>query len=157
MPFICFAATYILGRLKEWLDSLSYYGTGFYALLMRFISAGALFDTYGFPLIGRDIFSEEAPIVLINGHYYTANIVDNAYIFYLVAIGLILLIICMSWISFANYRAVKNGDRALLLLSVIMCGYGLIETVFFRFEHNFIFFYPLAATAMMYKMKKTES
>lgn len=156
MPFVCFVATYILGKMRVWLDSLSHYGTGFYALLMRFISAGILFDHFGFPLIGRDIYSEDAPMEFFNNHSYNADIVDNAYIFYLVAIGLILLIICMAWISFANYRAVKNGDRALLLLSVFMCGYGLIETVFFQFEHNFIFFYPLTATAMMYQASRSK-
>lgn len=156
MPFICFVMTYILGQMRVWLDSLSHYGTGFYALLMRFISAGALFDKFGFPLFGTDIFSEDAPIEFINGHHYNANIVDNAYIFYLIAIGLIFLVICMGWISYANYRAVKNGDRALLLLSVFMCGYGLIETVFFQFEHNFIFFYPLTATAMMYQARRSK-
>ena len=32
-----------------------------------------------------------------------------------------------------------------------MCGYGIIEVVLFQFEHDFLFFYPLTATAMMYK------
>lgn len=155
MPFLCFIATYILGKMRVWLDSLSHYGTGLYALLMRFISAGILFDHFGFPLFGRDIYSEDAPMEFFNNHSYNADIVDNAYIFYLVAIGLILLVICMGWISFANYRAIKNNDCALVLISVFMCGYGLIETVFFQFEHNFIFFYPLTATAMMYKSVKT--
>lgn len=156
MPFLCFIATYILGQMRVWLDSLSHYGTGFYALLMRFISAGALFDKFGFPLFGTDIFKEDAPVEYMNGHHYNANIVDNAYVFYLIAIGLILLVICMGWISFANYRAIRNHDHALILLSVFMCGYGLIETVFFRFEHNFIFFYPLTASAMMYMEQKKE-
>ena len=40
--------------------------------------------------------------------------------------------------------------------SVFMCGYGLIETVFFQFEHNFIFFYPLTATAMMYQARRSK-
>lgn len=154
IPFLCFVTTYILGQFRVWLDSLSHYGTGLYALLMRFISAGALFDKFGFPLFGTDIFKEDAPIEFINGHHYNANIVDNAYIFYLIAIGLVLLVFCMGWISFANYRAIRNKDHALLLLAVFMCGYGLIETVVFQFEHNFIFFYPLTATAMMYTSRK---
>ena len=52
------------------------------------------------------------------------------------------------WLCVANRRAIQNGDHALLLISVFMLAYGLIEVVTFQFEHNFMWFYPLTATAL---------
>ena len=150
-PFLCMLFTYIMGLnrlffLKHW-----HYGQGIYALWMRFISAGILFKTYGFPLLGRNIREEKAVVETLGGYTYTAQVVDNAYIFYLIAIGGIALIACMLWISLGNYRAIKNRDNALLLISVFLCVYGLIEVVFFQYEHNFMFFYPLTAAALRYR------
>ena len=59
-----------------------------------------------------------------------------------------MLALVLVWLCVANWRAVQNGDHALLLLSVFMLGYGLIEIVTFQFEHNFMWFYPLTATAL---------
>lgn len=148
MPFIMFAVTYFAGKQKIWLDTLSTYGTSLYSLLMRFISAGILFQVYGFPLWGRNITDESAPMEFMNGHLYSAKIIDNAYIYYLICLGTIMLALVLVWLCVANWRAVQNGDHALLLLSVFMLGYGLIEIVTFQFEHNFMWFYPLTATAL---------
>lgn len=155
MPFIMFAITYIGGRQKIWLDSISHYGTSEYSLFMRFISAGILFQVYGFPLWGRNILEESAPMEFMNGHMYVADVVDNAYIYYLICLGVIVFIAVLLWLCLANYRMVQNGDHALLLISVFMLGYGLIEIVTFQFEHNFIWFYPLTATALAAAEKAT--
>lgn len=150
-PFLCMLFTYIMGLNRHFFMSHWHFGQGIYALWMRFISAGILFSVYGFPLLGRDILDESAPVEFVNGQIYVADIVDNAYIYYLIAIGGIALIACMLWLSFGAYRAFKNNDLAFLLIYFFMCGYGIIEIVFFQFEHNFLFFYPLTATAMAYK------
>ena len=151
IPFLCMAATWVLAKnrvffLKHW-----HYGQGIYALWMRFISAGALFKKYGFTLFGRNLREEKPIVEMIEGYYYKTYIVDNAYVFYLVSIGGIALMIIMLWFCFANFRALKNRDYAFLLMNFFMCGYGMIEIVLFRFEHNFLFFYPLTAAAMMYR------
>ena len=153
MPFLCMLFTYIMGRNRFFFKEHWHMGQQIYSLWMRFISAGVLFDVYGFPLLGRNIQNENAPVEVTNGEVYVARIVDNAYAYYLIAIGGIALIVCMLWISFANYRAIKNADYALLLISIVMSVYGIIEIVFFQFEHNFIFFYPLKASAMAYREK----
>ena len=150
-PFLCMLFTYIMGRHRAFFAENWHFGQGIYALWMRFISAGILFNTFGFPLLGRNIREEHAPVEYFNGIKYTADVVDNAYVFYLVAIGGIALIGCMLWLSFGAYRALKNKDLAYLLIYIFMCGYGIIEVVLFQFEHDFLFFYPLTATAMMYK------
>ena len=150
-PFVCMLFTYIMGRNRAFFMTHWHFGQGIYALWMRFISAGILFKVYGFPLFGRDILEEDAPMEFNAGQFYIANIIDNAYIYYLIAIGGIALIACMLWLSFGAYRAFKNNDLAFLLIYFFMCGYGIIEIVFFQFEHNFLFFYPLTATAMAYK------
>lgn len=155
LPFLAMGITYLLGLQRQFFMTHWHYGQGIYALWMRFISAGILFSVYGFPLLGRDILSESAPIEFNAGQIYMANIIDNAYIYYLIAIGGIALIACMLWLSFGAYRALKNKDLAILLIYFFMCGYGLIEVVFFQFEHNFLFFYPLTATALAYKNKPT--
>ena len=152
-PFVCMFFTYIMGLNRAYFMTHYHFGQGIYALWMRFISAGILFKVYGFPLFGRDILNEDAPMEFSNGQFYMADIVDNAYIYYLIAIGGIALIACMLWLSFGAYRAIENKDAALLLIYFFMCGYGIIEIVFFQFEHNFLFFYPLTATAMAYKKK----
>ena len=151
MPFLCLGLTWILGKNRAFFMRHWHYGQGIFSLWMRFISAGVLFKTYGFPLLGRDILEENAVTEIIEGRKYLANIVDNAYIYYLVALGGIVLVICMLWLSLGNYRALRNRDSALLLISVFMCAYGLIEVVYFQFEHNFLFFYPLTAAALAYK------
>jgi len=150
MPFVCFGITYLLGKNRVFFLEHWHYGQGIFALWMRFISAGVLFEAYGFPVLGRNILEENGILEIIDGHIYMADIVDNAYIYYLIAIGGIALIACMAWISFGTFRAIKNSDNALLLLIVFMCGYGLIEIAFFQFEHNFLFFYPLTENAMKY-------
>lgn len=156
LPFLCMLFTYIMGRHRVFFLDHWHFGQGIYALWMRFISAGILFKVYGFPLFGRDILSENAPIEFINGHLYMADIVDNAYVYYLIAIGGIALIICMSWLSFGCYRAIRNRDYAFVLMFMFMCGYGIIEIVFFQFEHNFLYYYPLTAQAMRYLMTKNQ-
>lgn len=150
-PFICMLFTYIMGLHRVFLMEHWHFGQGIYALWMRFISAGILFKYYGFPLFGRNILAESGIIEVNNGQVYAATIVDNAYVYYLIAIGGIALIACMLWLSFGAYRALKNKDYAYLLIYIFMCGYGIIEIVLFQFEHNFLFFYPLTATAMAYK------
>jgi len=154
LPFLSMLLTYILGKHRLFFMQHWHFGQSLYALWMRFISAGILFDVYGFPLFGRDILNEDAPLEFNSGYLYQADIIDSAYIYYLIAIGGILLIACMLWISFGNYRALRNRDYALLLIMVFFCGYGLIEIVFFQFEHNFLVFYPLTVGAMEYKRKR---
>ena len=153
LPFLAMGLTYLLGLKRHFFMERWHYGQDIYSLWMRFISAGINFEAYGFPLFGRDILNESAPIEFYEGQIYVANIVDNAYIYYLIAIGGIAMIACMLWLSFGAYRALKNKDFAYLLIYFFMCGYGIIEIVFFQFEHNFLFFYPLTATAMIYRNK----
>lgn len=145
MPFIMLAVTYVLGQQRAFLDAAFPRGSGLRSLCMRFIAAGILFKVYGFPLLGRNILGESAPTEILNGEVYAANVVDNAFIYYLIALGGIVLIALLVWLSIANWKAIRHGDHALLLLSVFMLGYGLIEIVLFQFEHNFLWFYPLAA------------
>ena len=156
LPFLCMLFTYIMGLNRLFFMERWQFGDGLYSLWMRFISAGIIFKVYGFPLFGTNVYDISAPIEFNQGHLYVASIIDNAFVYYLLAIGGIALIACMLWISFANYRAIKNTDYAFLLMSFLMCGYGIIEIVLFQFEHNFLFFYPLTATALAYKKKKTE-
>lgn len=151
MPFLCMLFTYILGLFRNFFLDHWHFGQPIYALWMRFISAGILFKVYGFPLLGRDILNENGILEVSDGHQYFANIVDNAYIYYLIAIGGIALIACMLWFGFGMYRAMKNKDAAIQLMYFFMCGYGILEVVLFQFEHNFLFFYPLTATALAYK------
>ena len=154
MPFIMFAFTYIAGTQRVWLDSLSEFGTGFYSLLMRFISAGILFKTYGFPLWGTNILEEIAPAEPMNGHIYMAGVIDNSYVYYYICLGAIVLALVMAWLCLANWRLTQNEDHALLLISVFMLVYGLIEVVTFQFEHNFMWFYPMTATALSAAAKR---
>ena len=123
-------------------------------MLMRFISAGILFDAFKFPLLGKNIQAEEAPMEFINGKIYVAGIIDNSYVYYFICFGVIVMALVLAWLCVANWRMVQNGDHALLLISVFMLGYGLIEVVTFQFEHNFMWFYPLTATAMAAAMER---
>ena len=148
MPFIMLAVTYILGRQKIFLDATFPKGSSLRSLCMRFIAAGILFQVHGFPLLGQDVLNVSAPMEFMNGHLYVADVVDNAFIYYLIALGGIVLIAMLVWLSIANWKTIRYGDHALLLLSVFMLVYGLIEIVLFQFEHNFLWFYPLAAAAM---------
>lgn len=149
MPFLAMGITYLLGLCRNFFLAHWHYGQGMYALLMRFISAGIMFKAYGFPLLGRRMEERSIVLEVTNEKGYLAAIVDNAYIFYLIAIGGIALIACMLWLSYGNYKALKRRDYALLLISFFMCGYGLIEAVYFQFEHNFLWFYPLAAAGVV--------
>ena len=155
-PFLCMLFTYIMGRHRAFFLDHWHFGQWSYALWMRFISSGILFNVYGFPLFGRDILAENAPIEFINGHFYMADIIDNAYVYYMIAIGGIALIICMSWLSFGCYRAIRNKDYAFVLMFLFMCGYGIIEIVFFQIEHNYLYYYPLTAQAMRYLMNEEQ-
>ena len=148
MPFVMFVVTYILGKFRVFLDSLSTFGTGLYSMLMRFISAGILFDAFKFPLWGRNIQAEDAPMEFINGKIYMAGIIDNSYVYYFICFGVIVMALALAWLCVANWRAIRSGDHALLLIAVFMLVYGLIEVVTFQFEHNFMWFYPLTASAL---------
>ena len=155
MPFLCFGFTYWAGTKRIWMMDHIPMGTGEYALAMRFISAGVLFSKFGFPLLGRDIKATDAPWELNEGHFYQAVVIDNAYIYYLIAIGGILLLACMLWLSFGNYLAIRAKDYALVLMSVFLCVYGLIETVLFQFEHNYFWLFP--ATALVAFAQRPEN
>ena len=145
LPFLCFALTYLLGQYRIPMH-FALQHTRLYALAMRFISAGILFDAYGFALLGRDINDVQAVTEYRGSFQYTANIVDNAYIYYLLIFGALFMAAALAWLALANRRCIREKDRALLLIAVFMLGYGLMETVLFQFEHNFMWFYPLAAT-----------
>lgn len=146
-PFLFFAVTYVLGQNRVQIHFATLH-TRLYSLAMRFISAGILFDAYGFPILGQDIHQTNTIMEVKGDFMYTADIIDNAYIWYLISFGVIIFALVLLWLCLANWKMVKEGDHALLLLSVFMLGYGLIEIVAFQFEHNFIWFYPLAATAL---------
>lgn len=149
MPFYALAGTYILGLFRNFFLIHWHYGQKLYALWMRFISAGILFRSYGFPLFGRPMEERNVILEVTNEQGYVAAIVDNAYVFYLLAIGGIALIACLLWLSYGNYKMLKEKDYALLLISFFLCGYGLIETAYFQFEHNFLWFYPLALSGLV--------
>ena len=77
-----------------------------------------------------------------------AGIIDNSYVYYFICFGVIVMALALAWLCVANWRAIRSGDHALLLIAVFMLVYGLIEVVTFQFEHNFMWFYPLTASAL---------
>ena len=144
MPFLCFGLTVLLASNAEKLVQYTY-DTAIENLSMRFVQSGLAFKKYGFPLFGQKMLYTAEPEAYFGGVPMQLKVMDNAYSSYAILRGMIYLTALLAWIAYVQWKAIKRRDYALLLVSVLLCIYGLMERWGLDIYYNFALFYPLAA------------
>lgn len=151
-PVMCLIITAVLGTMREAIYMLTD-RTEFSSIAMRFITAGILFANFPVNLFGYDMNMYPVPVEVYGSYEYSASIVDNSYVYYLLMLGAVWMAVYLAWLSYTGYRSVAAGDMYMFWIILFMTGYGLIELTPFEFEHNYIYFYPLALGNSVYLKK----
>ena len=140
-PFIFFAISLFLCWPMKWIRKV-FYPTGLLSFAMRFVEGGYALRQNGIPLFGHEIYHGKNL-----GPDYSegiTNVVDNAFIYYLIRRGLLWIILCLFWLLLANIKCLKNKDHRLLLISICMLILAMMEHCPLEMWYNVIFLYPLA-------------
>ena len=147
-PFICFAVTMILCWQMDWVKDKTY-DNALLSFGMRFVQGGIAFQHYGFPLIGYSLPNDPSIVAVVNGEAETLYVVDNAFVTYGLFRGALWMLWALCWLGYANWRAMKNKDGALVMLSVFLMVFAIMERPGLEASYNFIFLYPLASVAYL--------
>ena len=147
-PFLCFALTMILCWQMEWVKKYAY-DTPLLSMAMRFVQGGIAFQHYGFPLIGHTLPNDPSVIAVVNGEAEMLYVVDNAFVTYGLFLGAIWMLWALCWLSYANWRGLKNRDNGLVLIGGIMMAFAIMERPGLAASYNFLFLYPLASVAYL--------
>ena len=142
IPFLLFTFSLLLCWPMKWIRK-AFYSTRFLSFAMRFVEGGYALRQNGIPLIGHEIYHRKNL-----GPDYSegiTNVLDNAFIYYLIRRGLLWIILCLFWLLLANLKCLKNKDYRLLLISICMLILAMMEHCPLEMWYNFIFLYPLAA------------
>ena len=142
MPFIVFGITLILCWKMEWVKD-TFYGTKLKTMAMRFVESGYSLRRNGFSLFGHP-FADFDPDV-VDSSIKITQIMDSAYISDLILRGTLWMTACLSWLSFAHWRCLKNRDFRLLIISFIFLILATMERPALDAWFNYVCLYPLAA------------
>ena len=142
LPFIIFCIMLILCWQMDWIHD-TFYKTPLRSFAMRFVEGGYSIRRNGISLFGhpfkqwdKDMVSYSTEIELI---------VDSAFVCYLIIRGLVAMILTLSWISFTHYKCMKNKDYRLIVISMFMLLFSMMERLGLDAWFNFVMLYPLAA------------
>ncbi len=150
LPFLVFTFTLILCWRMEWVRN-TFYQTGFHTMAMRFVESGYALRNNGISLFGHD-FRDFDPN-LVDASYHITQIMDNAYVSDLILRGALWLGCCLSWLSFAHWRCLKEKDYRLLIISVFFLVLAMMERPALDVWFNFVLLYPLAKLPEKYDLE----
>lgn len=145
-PIVCYFTTIFLGSQREWL-AVHTMGTYIENFSKRFIQGGLAFREHGFPFFGELIRFHSGLVEHLGNHDYSLYILDNAYVTYTIYRGMIWMVPALLWLSYANWKIIREKDYSLLTISILFCLMGLME-IYTLEVYNFIFFYPLAISML---------
>lgn len=150
MPVICFLLTVLLGFHMEWLHRYLY-ATPLKNMATRFVDSGLLLRHFGIPAFGIGWFPFDDVTAIFGGKTVILRAADNAYSFFAIFRGGLWLLFCLLVLCLAGYRCILRRNCRLLLLSVLMAVFALMERPGLELWYNFMFLYPLSG------VKKNES
>ena len=120
----------------------TFYFTSFRSMAMRFVEGGSALRTNGISLLGHEMNS--GVTAKIDYAEEIEFIVDNAYVTCTIMRGLLWMVLCLGWISFANIKCIRLKDYRLLLVSCCMLVFALMERPGLDVWFNFVMLYPLS-------------
>lgn len=146
VPYIAFAFVMFMSYQYEYLHKHFY--DGFVRnLSMRFVQGGLFFETYGIPLIGNPYRSNVHTYRNVNGVFEEVGILDSSFASYMIMRGLIWMILILTWLCIAHWKAIKKRDYGIIFLEIIILGFAMIERPGLEMWYNFVLLYPLAKVA----------
>ena len=147
-PFICFGVTMILCWQMDFVKKYTY-DNELLSFGMRFVQGGIAFKHYGFPLIGHTLRNDPSVVYAVNGINETLYVVDNAFVTFGLFRGAIWMLWALCWLTYANWKGLKNRDIALVVISAFMMVFAIMERPGLEASYNFLFLYPLASVAYL--------
>ena len=146
-PLFFWLLTFVLAWQMEFLEKVMN-GTPLYNMFVRFVQAGAALRLYGFSAFPRTILCDGSLFVDLSGWRVYLLQLDNAYAFYTMAWGLLVMGAGLIWLSIGIRKCLKEKAYGLLAAALFICLYGLMERITLQPEYNFMLFYPLAAATI---------
>ena len=143
IPFIAFIFVLAAFKQYEWLHARFFY-TGLHNLALRFVQGALYIKTYGFHLFGNSFKSGTLTYLKVNEEYIQVGILDSSFASYLIMRGLVWVLLVLTWLCIANWKAVRKRDYAIPFLSTIILGFAMMERPGLEMWYNFILLYPLA-------------
>ena len=142
LPFIFLAVMLILCWQMDWVHE-TFYGTRLESFAMRFVEGGYALRLGGVKLFGRPFSQMQEGVIS-----YLKDIdmkIDSAYITYLIIRGIIPITMTLGWIAYVHKVCLKNRDFRLLIISVFMLIFSMMERPGLDAWYNFTLLYPLAS------------
>lgn len=144
IPYISLAFVIYVSNHYAWVHKHFYARHATRNLARRFMQGGMYFAVYGIPLVGNPYDSRNYAYVDVNGEFFQVGILDSSFASYIIMRGLLWILLCMLWLSIANWKALKKRDYAIPLISLFIIGYAMMERPGLELWYNFILLYPLA-------------
>ena len=146
VPYIAFAFMMFMSYQYEYLHK--YFYDGFVRnLSMRFVQGGLYFETYGIPLIGNPYRRNVHTYRNVNGVFEEVGILDSSFASYMIMRGLIWMILILTWLCIAHWKAIKKRDYGIIFLEIIILGFAMNERPGLEMWYNFVLLYPLTKVA----------
>lgn len=144
IPYISLAFVIFVSNHYAWVHDHFYERHSTRNLALRFMQGGMYLAVYGIPFVGNPYDARNYAYVDINGEFFQVGILDSSFASYLIMRGLLWILLCMLWLSIANWKAMKKRDFAIPLIGLFILGYAMMERPGLELWYNFILLYPLA-------------
>ena len=144
IPYISLVFVIYVSNHYAWVHKHFYGRHATQNLALRFMQGGMYFAVYGIPLVGNPYDSRNIGYVDVNGEFFQVGILDSSFASYIIMRGLLWILLCMLWLSIANWKAMKKRDYAIPLIGLFILGYAMMERPGLELWYNFILLYPLA-------------
>ena len=143
IPYLSFAFVMFVSTHYEWVHKHFYGHHSTKNLALRFMQGGMYFAVYGIPMVGNPYDSRNIGYVDINGEFFQVGILDSSFASYIIMRGLLWVLLCMTWLCAANWKAIKKRDFAIPVIGLFILGYAMMERPGLELWYNFILLYPL--------------
>ena len=85
----------------------------------------------------------------VNGKTEVLHVLDNAYVTYTIQEGMLFMLPLLGWLSLAAGLCFRKRDGRLLLISVFMLVYALMERGGLLGYYNPLFLYPMTVISQV--------
>lgn len=143
-PFLCFGITVFLGNQREWLVEHTF-GLYIENFSKRFIQSGIAFHEHGFPMFGQPLHLNMGVHEVLGNYDIPLYVMDNAYSTYAILRGMLWIVLILVWLCYANWKSLKEKEYGILVISVFMSVFALMERYGLDVWYNFVLLSPFAS------------
>ena len=147
-PFLFWGLSVVLSLCMDVIQRTR--GLPFYNMMGRFVQTGIALKKYGFHFLGQKIDCSGRVMMHVNGKTEVLHVLDNAYVTYTIQEGLLFMLPLLGWLSLAAGLCFRKRNDRLLLISLFMLIYALMERGGLLGYYNPLFLYPMTVISQFF-------